>query len=55
MAHNVIMTFQNGNQFTGKGQDEIGPFIFTNGKISGKMSHKMYWLSVADKQRLVLR
>jgi len=37
---NVIMTFQNGNQFTGKGQDEIGPFIFTNGKISGKCHTK---------------
>ncbi|KAM7424878.1 hypothetical protein ABFA07_023620 [Porites harrisoni] len=32
---NVSMNFQNSNQFTAKGQDEIGPFTFANGKISG--------------------
>lgn len=32
---NVIMHFQNGNQFTAIGQDEIDPFTFVNGKISG--------------------
>ena len=32
----VNITFQNSGQFTGKGKDDIGPFTFANGKISGK-------------------
>ncbi|KAJ7390334.1 hypothetical protein OS493_025585 [Desmophyllum pertusum] len=32
---NVNMTFQNRNQFTARGNDDVGPFIFKNGKISG--------------------
>ena len=39
---NVSMNFQNSNQFTAKGQDEIGPFTFANGKISGKCHTKKY-------------
>ncbi|XP_078356895.1 uncharacterized protein LOC144641739 [Oculina patagonica] len=31
----VNMTFQNRNQFTGTGIDEVGPFTFKNGKITG--------------------
>jgi len=31
----VNITFQSSNQFTGKGKDDVGPFTFTNGKISG--------------------
>ena len=37
---NVSMNFQNSNQFTAKGRDEIGPFTFANGKISGKCHTK---------------
>ena len=37
---NVIMDFQSGNQFTAIGQDEVDPFTFVNGKISGKCHTK---------------
>jgi len=32
----VNITFQSSNQFTGKGKDDVGPFTFTNGKITGE-------------------
>ena len=31
----VNITFQSGNKFTGKGEDDVGPFTFINGNISG--------------------
>ena len=33
----VNMTFQNRNQFTGSGSDDIGAFTFKNGKITGRL------------------
>lgn len=33
------MTFQNRNQFTGKGSDDVGSFTFKNGKITGGFSN----------------
>lgn len=35
----VNITFQSGNKFTGEGEDDVGPFTFINGNISGSKVH----------------